>query len=151
MSKRWDGDVSIYQRPAELLQQLVRFNTSNPPGNEVECIGWIDHLLSSAEIPTCILAKQPGRPNLLARLPGRGDAPPLLLYAHVDVVPTENQTWQYPPFDATVLDGILWGRGCLDDKGGAAMSLSAFLRAKAEGFTPPGDVILTLTSQFDPY
>ncbi len=136
MAKPWGDELSLYQRPAELLQQLVRFNTSNPPGNEAECINWIDHLLTSAGVPTCILAKEPDRPNLIARLPGRGDAPPLLVYAHIDVAPTENQTWQYPPFDARIVDGILWGRGCLDDKGGAAMSLSAFLRARCSSRFP---------------
>ena len=134
----------IYRRPVDLLQQLIRFDTTNPPGNESECIGYIDNLLTSAGIRTTILARDPARPNLVARLPGRGSAPPLLLYAHIDVVSTENQTWQYPPFEGRVVDGCVWGRGALDDKGGAAMSLCAFLRAKAEGFPLPGDVVLAI-------
>ena len=137
-------ETTIHQRPAELLQQLVRFDTTNPPGIETECLGYIDRLLTSVGIKTSILAKDPSRPNLVARLPGRGVAPPLLIYAHIDVVSTENQKWQVPPFEGRIVDGVLWGRGTLDDKGGAAMSLSAFLRTKAEGFTPPGDVILAM-------
>ena len=139
------GDATtIYERPVELLRRLIRFDTTNPPGNEAQCIGYIDSLLTSAGIRTTILAQDPVRPNLVARLAGRGDAPPLLLYAHIDVVPTANQVWQYPPFEGRVVNGLIWGRGALDDKGGAAMSLIAFLRAKAEGLTPAGDVVLAM-------
>ena len=141
------GDTSpIYQRPAELLQRLIRFDTTNPPGNESECIAYINELLTEAGIKTTILARAPERPNLIARLAGRGSAPPLLLYGHVDVVTTENQKWQHPPFDGKIVDGFIWGRGALDMKGGVAMMLAAFLRAMAEGAQLPGDVVLALVS-----
>lgn len=138
--------LTIYQRPAELLKQLIRFDTTNPPGNEVACIEYIRTLLNAAGIESTLLALDPARPNLVARLRGRGDAPPLLLYGHVDVVTTEHQTWTHPPFDAVEADGFIWGRGTLDMKGGVAMMLAAFLRAKAEGVSLPGDVILTVVS-----
>ncbi len=131
----------IYQRPVELLQNLIRFNTTNPPGNETECIEYINGLLKEAGIETAILAKTPGRPNLIARLKGTGQAPPLLLYGHVDVVTTENQKWAYPPFEARIVDDFIWGRGALDMKHGIAMYLAAILKAKAEGLSLPGDVI----------
>jgi len=67
-----------------------------------------------------------------------------MLYGHVDVVPTAKQTWKYPPFEAKIADGFVWGRGALDMKGGIAMMLAAVLRAKAEGPTPSGDVMLVL-------
>jgi acetylornithine deacetylase/succinyl-diaminopimelate desuccinylase-like protein len=137
---------SIYQRPAELLQRLIQFDTTNPPGNESECISFINGLLSEAEIDTSILSHAPTRPNLIARLYGQGKAPPLLLYGHVDVVTTENQKWQHPPFEGKVAEGFVWGRGALDMKGGVAMMLAAFLRAKAENLRLPGDVILTIVS-----
>ncbi len=137
---------TLYQRPAELLQRLIRFDTTNPPGNEGELITFVNQLLTDAGIPTQILAKTPTRPNLIARLPGRGDAPPLLLQGHVDVVTTEGQKWRYPPFEARIADGYIWGRGALDMKGGVAMMLAAFLRAKAENADLPGDVILLLLS-----
>ena len=137
---------TIYQRPVELLQNLIRFNTSNPPGNEAECINYINHLLTAARFETTILARDPARPNLVTRLAGEGNAPPLLLYGHVDVVPTENQIWQHPPFEGKLVDGYVWGRGALDDKGGVAMLLAAFLRAKAGGLVPPGDVVLAIMS-----
>ena len=83
--------TAIYERPAELLQKLIRFDTTNPPGNEAECISYIKELLAAAGIDSTILARTAERPNLVARLPGEGKAPPLLLHGHVDVVTTENQ------------------------------------------------------------
>jgi len=141
------GDVSsLYERPAELLQRLIRFNTTNPPGNEAECIAFIDELLTGAGIKTGILAQEPEHPNLIARLSGTGKAAPLLLYGHVDVVTTENQKWQHPPFEGKIADGFIWGRGALDMKGGIAMMLAAFMRAKKEGLALPGDVVLAIVS-----
>jgi acetylornithine deacetylase/succinyl-diaminopimelate desuccinylase-like protein len=137
---------TLYQRPAELLQRLIRFDTTNPPGNETELIAFVRQLLTDAGIPTQILAKDPNRPNLIARLPGNGDSSPLLLQGHVDVVTTQGQEWRYPPFEARIVDGYVWGRGALDMKGGVAMMLSAFLRAKAENASLPGDVLLVLLS-----
>ena len=137
---------ALYQRPAELLRRLIQFDTTNPPGNEAECISFVNSLLTEAGIETTILGKTPERPNLIARLPGQGSAPPLLLYGHVDVVTTENQEWQYPPFEGKVIDGFVWGRGALDMKGGVAMMLAAFLRAKWEALNLPGDVILAIVS-----
>ncbi len=131
----------IYERPAELLQNLIRFDTTNPPGNERACIQYINGLLKDARIETKIVARTPNRPNLVARLKGTGQAPPLLLYGHVDVVTTEGQKWTYPPFEARLVNGYIWGRGALDMKGGVAMLLAAFLKAKAENIALPGDVL----------
>src|SRR5258708_3802534 len=146
LSSAQSNDATIYQRPAELLQKLIRFNTTNPPGNESACIGYINKLLTEAGIQTTILAADPQRPNLIARLQGQGNAPPLLLQGHVDVVTTEKQDWQHPPFEAKEIDGYIWGRGTLDMKGGVSMMIVAFLQAKAEGVSLPGDVILTVLS-----
>ena len=139
-------DKTIYERPLELLQNLIRFDTTNPPGNEAACIAYIDNLLTEAGFETILLAKDPNRPNLITRLKGRGEAPPLLLYGHVDVVTTTNQRWTHPPFEGRVTDGYIWGRGALDMKGGVAMMLAAFLRTKVEGLTPAGDVVLAVLS-----
>jgi len=86
----------IYDNPAELLRQLIRFDTTNPPGNERECILFINGLLKEAGIKTTLLGKNRQRQNVIARLKGEGKAPPLLLYGHVDVVTTEKQKWQQP-------------------------------------------------------
>lgn len=131
----------IEQRPAELLSRLLRFDTSNPPGSERECVEWIAGLLRDAGVEPRILVRDPERPNLIARLPGAGSSPPLLLQGHVDVVPARGQ-WRRPPFSGEIADGYIWGRGALDMKGGVAMMLAAFLRAARAGRTPPGDVVL---------
>ncbi|MBM3156489.1 MAG: M20/M25/M40 family metallo-hydrolase [Chloroflexi bacterium] len=136
----------MYQRPVEILQSLIRFDTTNPPGNEAECIACINTLLKHAGFETTILAKATNRTNLITRLKGQGSAPPLLLYGHVDVVTTAGQVWTHPPFEAKLVDGCVWGRGALDMKGAIAMMLSAILRAKAEGFAPAGDIVLAILS-----
>jgi len=135
---------SMHERPVEILQRLIQFNTTNPPGNEAACVMYIRDLLTEAGIESTLLAKDPNRPNLIARLPGEGKAPPLLLYGHVDVVTTENQPWQQPPFEGRLIDGFVWGRGALDMKGGVAMMVAAFLRANAEGLRQPGDIVLAI-------
>ena len=135
------ADAGIHTRPGELLRNLIRFDTTNPPGNERACISYIEGLISAAGIESVIRARDAERPNLIARLQGRGTAPPLLLQGHVDVVSTVGQRWSHPPFEAVEADGFIWGRGAIDMKGGVAMMLSAFLRAKAEGLEPSGDVI----------
>ena len=140
-----DQPDPIYERPAELLQNLIRFETTNPPGNERPCIEYINSLLKDAGMKTKIVARTPGRPNLITRLKGEGTAPPLLLYGHVDVVTTQGQKWTYPPFEARIVGGYIWGRGALDMKHGIAMFLAAVLKAKAEGIRLPGDLVFVAT------
>jgi acetylornithine deacetylase/succinyl-diaminopimelate desuccinylase-like protein len=132
--------------PVELLQRLIRFDTTNPPGNEQGCIAYLASLLGEAGLGCQTFARDPERPNLIARLPGRGEAPPLLFYGHVDVVTTAHQCWTVPPFEGRLVDGTVWGRGALDMKGGVAMMVAAVLRAQADGLTPAGDVILAVLS-----
>jgi acetylornithine deacetylase/succinyl-diaminopimelate desuccinylase-like protein len=129
--------------PLEVLQTLVRFDTTNPPGNETACINYLDGIFKQAGFTTTILGRTAERTNLITRLPGRGEASPVIWQAHVDVVTTAEQTWRHPPFAADIVDGTLWGRGTLDDKGAAAMMTAALLRAKAQGIVPPGDIIFT--------
>ena len=132
--------------PVELARKLIRFDTTNPPGNEIDCIAYLDSLLTDAGFKTTILSKSAERPNLISRLKGSGQAPPLMLYGHVDVVPATDQLWEHPPFKGIIEDGYLWGRGALDMKSGIAMMLSAVLRAKHENYVPNGDIILLILS-----
>jgi acetylornithine deacetylase/succinyl-diaminopimelate desuccinylase-like protein len=129
----------------ELLQELIRFDTTNPPGNESACIDFVKRQLEEAGCDTRIYAKEPGRPNLVSRIPG-GDAPPLLLQGHVDVVTTAGQSWTHPPFEGRLEDGFVWGRGALDMKAGVAMLVNAFTRAQREDVQLPGDVVLIVLS-----
>jgi acetylornithine deacetylase/succinyl-diaminopimelate desuccinylase-like protein len=132
--------------PVELLRRLIRFDTTNPPGNERECIGWLEGELRAAGLETRIVANDEARPNLIARLSGRGVAPPLLLQGHVDVVPTAGQRWTVPPFEGRLQDGYVWGRGALDMKGGVAMMAAALMRAAEGEDELPGDVIFAAMS-----
>ena len=139
------ADDAIHERPAELLQRLIRFDTTSPPGAERECVEWVASLLRSAGIEPALVARDPDRPSLVARLPGTGAAPAFLMQGHVDVVPAEGD-WSHPPFAGDVADGYVWGRGALDMKGGVAMMIAAFLRTALSGDRPPGDVVLCLLS-----
>lgn len=136
----------LYQRPAELLQHLIRFDTTNPPGNETACAVFVTDLLREAGVEPLLVARDPARPNVIARLPGRGEAAPLLLHGHMDVVSVAGQQWTHPPFAGTLEGGFIWGRGALDMKSGVTMLLAAFLRAAHEGPVPPGDVLLAIMS-----
>ncbi len=130
----------------DLLRRLIRYDTTNPPGNERECAAYCRDVLADAGIAAELVGDNPNRVNVVSRLPGRGDAPPLLLYGHLDVVPTAAQPWDVPPFAGRLQDGYIWGRGALDMKGGVAMMMDAFMRAHLEDTDLPGDVILALVS-----
>ena len=132
--------------PVELLQRLIRFDTTNPPGNEADCIAFIRGLLDEAGVTSEVYAKDPARPNLVARLAGKGSSAPLLLQGHVDVVTTSGQHWTRAPFGGDLADGEVWGRGAIDMKGAVAMFVSAFLRAARGELEPPGDLILVVLS-----
>jgi acetylornithine deacetylase/succinyl-diaminopimelate desuccinylase-like protein len=127
----------------ELARDLIRLDTTNPPGEEHLAVELIERLLTDAHIEHARYESEPGRPNLVARVKGRGEAPPLLLQGHVDVVTTVNQDWRHRPFGGDIIDGYLWGRGALDMKGGVAMLVNAALRANSRGGAP-GDLILVV-------
>lgn len=138
-------DQDTYLDPVPLLQRLIRFRSVNPPGDEGECVRFIADVLERAGAETRMVAKDPDRPNLVARIPGAGTAPPLLLHAHADVVPTDGQQWTHPPFCGDIIDGHVWGRGAIDMKGGLAMMVSSLLRLRAEGAAPAGDVLVAVS------
>jgi acetylornithine deacetylase/succinyl-diaminopimelate desuccinylase-like protein len=125
-----------------LFRDLLRHDTTNPPGDERACAEHVaDHLRGSGLEPQ-VLESAPGRANVVARLRGTDqDAPPLLLNAHLDVVPAEPDRWMHPPFEATVADGFVWGRGAVDMKNMAAMSLGVIRLLAASGAPLQRDVI----------
>jgi acetylornithine deacetylase/succinyl-diaminopimelate desuccinylase-like protein len=129
---------------ASVCQRLVQFDTTNPPGRERACVEWIERYLEAHGLEPRRIARNRERPNLVARWPGAGRAPPLLLYGHVDVVPVDRDAWRHPPFEGVIRDGWLWGRGTLDMKGGVAMLLAAVARARERGVVPEGDILLAV-------
>jgi acetylornithine deacetylase/succinyl-diaminopimelate desuccinylase-like protein len=138
--------MSDVASPVELLRALLRFDTSNPPGDERPCLRFVADVLQTVGIEAQFLALDDARPNLIASVRGRGGAPPLLLYGHVDVVPANASEWRHDPFAGELVDGEVWGRGALDMKGGVAMLVSALVRAARERMEPAGDLILVLVS-----
>ncbi len=116
----------------ELLRELVRFNTVNPPGNERPAIEHLERYLSAAGFATRILAAEPDRPNLVATLAGEDDGPVLCLLGHVDTVLADASEWHHDPWSGDVADGFLWGRGSLDMKSQvAASAVAGASRARA--------------------
>lgn len=134
------------RNPIRILQDLIRFDTTNPPGNESDCVRYLAALLAEAGIAGELIGKDEKRLNLVARLPGRGEAPPLLLYGHADVVPADPAGWRFPPFSGELAEGCVWGRGALDMKGAVAMMASALLESAATGRAPAGDLLLAFVA-----
>lgn len=123
------------------LRELIRFDTTNPPGNETPCVEYLARVLKRDGIEPLVLESAPGRGNLVARIKGDGSRPPLLLMGHVDVVTAEADKWQRPPFSGDLVDGVVWGRGATDMKQMVAMELMTMLRLAREGAPLKRDVI----------
>jgi acetylornithine deacetylase/succinyl-diaminopimelate desuccinylase-like protein len=130
----------------ELARELIQVDTTN--GNETAAAEVIVARLAEATAVDCeIVARDPRRGNLVARLPGRGDGPTVALVGHLDVVPADARDWTHPPFGADIDDdGYLFGRGALDMKGEVAVRATTVLRLAREGFRPSGDLLLVMVA-----
>ncbi len=128
-----------------LLQELLRLNTVNPPGNETIAAEVLRSYLESSGVPCELVGRTPERLNLVARLPG-GDGASLALLAHTDTVRADPEEWARDPWSGDVVDGEIWGRGALDMKSQVAASAVAFASLWREGFRPAGDLVLALTA-----
>ena len=138
------GGVSGLTREAtELLGELLRFNTVNPPGNERPAQEYLASLLSEAGFECELLGAQPQRPNLVARLRGAGEGPTLCYLGHVDTVLADAQEWTRGPWSGDVHDGYIWGRGALDMKSQVAAEIAAAVGLAREGWRPThGDLLI---------
>jgi len=110
-----------------LLSDLLKIDTTNPPGNETKAAQYLKSILDREGISSQIFELEPGRGNLVARLKGNGKKRPILLMAHTDVVGVERAKWTVDPFAAVVKDGYLYGRGASDNKNKAAAYLEVLL------------------------
>jgi len=109
------------------LRNLIKFDTTNPPGNETAAANYLKKVLNEAGIEAEVLESAPGRGNLVARIRGNGTKRPILLFSHLDVVGVEREQWTVDPFAGVIKDGFLYGRGAADNKGLAAAELEVML------------------------
>jgi acetylornithine deacetylase/succinyl-diaminopimelate desuccinylase-like protein len=139
------GDTSeIASDALGWLQNLIRINTTNPPGNELAAAKYVASLLDKEGIHSEIFESAPGRGFLVARLSSSAMPDPskaLLLMAHLDVVGADKSKWTVDPFGAVIQNGYLYGRGAIDDKGMLAANLAAFISLKRSGVRLNRDVI----------
>ncbi|HZF27628.1 MAG TPA: M20/M25/M40 family metallo-hydrolase [Gammaproteobacteria bacterium] len=123
------------------FQALVRMDTSDPPGNEKPAADYLQQVLEREGIAVETFAKEPHRPNVVARLKGSGAKRPLLIMGHLDVVNVDPAKWQHPPFGAVRDGGYIYGRGTVDDKDNVTAALMIMLLLKRAGVPLDRDVI----------
>jgi acetylornithine deacetylase/succinyl-diaminopimelate desuccinylase-like protein len=133
--------VSLREEAASLLQELIRLDTVNPPGNETLAAEHLRGYLEANGVACELYARIPERANLVARIPGSGNGSKLILLSHTDTVLADPGEWKLDPWSGELLDGQVWGRGALDMKGQVAASAVAIASLAREGFEPPGDLI----------
>jgi acetylornithine deacetylase/succinyl-diaminopimelate desuccinylase-like protein len=129
-------------RAVTYLKDLVRLDTTNPPGNETRVAEYLKRAVEAEGIGAELLGDNPSRLSFVARLRGSGAGRPLLLMAHSDVVPADPAQWTAPPFGALTRDGQIWGRGTVDDKNLLAAELAVLVELKRRGVKLRRDVIL---------
>jgi acetylornithine deacetylase/succinyl-diaminopimelate desuccinylase-like protein len=137
--------ATLRDEVTDLLQRLIRVDTTNPPGNETAAAELLRDYLQGSGVACQLIAKVPERANLVARIPG-GDGPSLLLLSHTDVVLADPAEWSVPPFSGELRDGLVWGRGALDMKSQVAANAVAIASLAREGFKPSGDLIFAATA-----
>ena len=135
----WDR---IAGEAVQTLQQYIRIDTSNPPGDTSRAADFLTAILEREGIPVTRYESAPGKVIILARLKGGGKAKPILLLHHMDVVPADKSRWPRDPFGGELLDGEIWGRGAMDMKGLGTIHLYAFLELKRQSVPLARDVIL---------
>ncbi len=135
-------EASLAERARGYLVELIRLDTTNPPGNETRAAEYLKRIADAWDIPCELLGDDPARLNFVARLAGTGDERPLLLMAHSDVVPADRSQWTADPFAGEIRDGYIYGRGTQDDKGLLAAELAVLVELKRRGIRLKRDVIL---------
>lgn len=123
------------------FQALLRFDTSDPPGNEQPAAEYLKSVLEKVGIPVQTFAMEPHRPNVVARLKGNGTKRPLLIMGHTDTVNVDPKKWTFPPFSATRDGGWVYSRGSVDDKDNVVAGLMVMLQLKRLNVPLDRDVI----------
>jgi acetylornithine deacetylase/succinyl-diaminopimelate desuccinylase-like protein len=128
------------------FKDLIRIDTSNPPGNETQAANYLRDVLARNGIESELFALDPARANLVARIRGNGSERPILVMGHTDVVGTQPENWSVDPFAAVTKDGYVYGRGSLDDKDNVTAGLMLMLLLKRSGLALDRDVIFLAES-----
>jgi acetylornithine deacetylase/succinyl-diaminopimelate desuccinylase-like protein len=138
---------ALERSATELLQQLIRFDTVNPPGAEQALQNFLQDKLELAGFECVQLYAEEGRPNLVARLPGRSDGPTLCFLGHADTVLADPRDWTVDPWSGELRDGCVWGRGALDMKDQVACEVAAAIALAEEGWRPAsGELLIVVTA-----
>src|SRR5580692_12932467 len=137
-----DDNRSLADRARQYLIDLVRLDTSNPPGNETRVADYLKDVADSQGITSELAGAEPRRMNFIARLKGTGKARPLLLMAHSDVAPADRTQWTVDPFSAELRNGLIYGRGAWDDKSLLAAELAVMVEIKRRNIKLSRDIIL---------
>ena len=138
--------MALAREATELLQRLIRVNTVNPPGNERAAQEMLRDDLEGAGFDCELLGASDERPNLIARLRGRGEGPTLCYLSHVDTVLADPAEWSVDPWSGEIRDGYLWGRGALDMKGQVACEIAAACALGRSGWRPAhGELLVVVT------
>ena len=128
------------------FQALVRIDSTDPPGNETKVVEYVKQVLEAEGIPAILVAKDPARANLIARLKGNGSKRPLLIMGHSDTVKVDPAKWTFPPFSATRNGGYIYGRGTLDDKPDLMAAMMTMIMLKRSHVPLDRDVIFVSES-----
>jgi acetylornithine deacetylase/succinyl-diaminopimelate desuccinylase-like protein len=123
----------LQDETAEVLANLIRFKTVNPPGDERECLEWLAGYLQDAGLEVALDGAEPDRPNLVATYQGGEDGPVLGYLSHVDTVLADSEDWSTDPWGAELRDGFLYGRGTIDMKNQTAAEAVAAARLARSG------------------
>lgn len=141
---------AIEEETIRHLQALIRFDTTNPPGNELRLAEYIIQTLEADGIKPRLLVPFPDRAAVIARLKGTGAERPVMLLAHMDVVGVETDKWSCDPFGGVIRDGYVYGRGAIDDKGMLTANLMAMLLLKRhvvdQGIPLSRDIVFVATA-----
>ncbi len=123
------------------FKTLIRFETVNPPGNEKPAAEYLAEVFKKDGLEPEVFESANNRANVVCRLLGTGEKPPVLLNGHLDVVPVEEDKWSCAPFEAAEKDGCIYGRGAVDMKNMVAMSAMCLLLLKRAGIPLKRDLI----------
>jgi acetylornithine deacetylase/succinyl-diaminopimelate desuccinylase-like protein len=137
-----DANSDLADLTRQYLADLIRLDTTNPPGNETRVAEYLKRVCDSEGITGEMLGGDPLRLNFVARLPGSGKLRPLILMAHSDVVPADRAQWTVDPFSAELREGFMWGRGSQDDKSLLAAELAVLVELKRRAIKLDRDIIL---------